>query len=66
MIIVGEKEENEGTLSIRKHGEGDLGTFTPHEFIKLVQNEIKELTAILSYIDNIIYLVFIKVRRNVV
>ncbi|MFN2394413.1 MAG: threonine--tRNA ligase [Bacteroidales bacterium] len=44
MIIVGEKEENEGTLSVRKHGKGDLGTFTPDDFIKLVEDEIKELT----------------------
>ena len=44
MIIVGEKEENEGTLSVRKHGKGDLGTFTHEDFIKLVENEIKELT----------------------
>ncbi len=45
MIIVGEKEENDGTLSVRKHGEGDLGTFTPDEFIKLVNEEISKLTA---------------------
>ena len=44
MIIVGEKEEKEGTLSVRKHGKGDLGTFTPEDFIKLVEDEIKELT----------------------
>ncbi|TVQ90711.1 MAG: threonine--tRNA ligase [Bacteroidetes bacterium] len=44
MIIVGEKEEKEGTLSVRKHGKGDLGTFTPEDFIKLVENDIKELT----------------------
>jgi len=44
MIIVGEKEENEGTLSVRKHGKGDLGTFTPDDFIKLVEDEIKEMT----------------------
>jgi threonyl-tRNA synthetase len=43
MIIVGEKEESEGTLSIRKHGKGDLGTFTAEEFINLVQDETKEL-----------------------
>ncbi|WP_347175208.1 threonine--tRNA ligase [Polaribacter uvawellassae] len=41
MIIVGEKEENEGTVSVRKHGEGDIGTFTIEEFILLIQNEIK-------------------------
>lgn len=45
MIIVGEKEEADGTLSVRKHGEGDLGTFTPDEFLKLVNNEINELIA---------------------
>ncbi|TVQ14156.1 MAG: threonine--tRNA ligase [Bacteroidetes bacterium] len=44
MIIVGEKEENDGTLSVRKHGEGDLGTFTPEEFVTLVKEEIKQLT----------------------
>ena len=44
MIIVGEKEENEGTLSVRKHGKGDLGTFTTDDFIKLVEDEIKEMT----------------------
>ena len=40
MVIVGEKEENEGTVSIRKHGEGDIGTFTIEEFIQLVQKEV--------------------------
>ncbi len=45
MIIVGEKEENDGTLSVRKHGEGDLGTFTPEEFVTLVKKEIQQLTA---------------------
>ncbi len=39
MIIVGEKEEKDGTLSVRKHKEGDLGTFTPEEFIALIEKE---------------------------
>ncbi|MAD96939.1 MAG: threonine--tRNA ligase [Flavobacteriaceae bacterium] len=42
MIIVGEKEENEGTVSIRKHGQGDLGTFSLEEFVSLVQEEINK------------------------
>ncbi len=42
MIIVGEKEKNEGTVSIRKHGEGDLGTFSLEEFVSLVQEEINK------------------------
>jgi len=40
MIIVGEKEENEGSVSIRKHGEGDLGSFTIEDFVQLVQKEV--------------------------
>ncbi|MCL7765369.1 threonine--tRNA ligase [Polaribacter sp. Z014] len=39
MVIVGEKEEEEGTVSVRKHGEGDLGTFTIEEFISLIKAE---------------------------
>lgn len=33
MIIVGEKEQAEGKISVRRHGEGDLGSFTPGEFV---------------------------------
>lgn len=44
LLIVGEKEEAEGTVSVRKQGHGDLGSFTPQQFIELVQNEIKEAT----------------------
>lgn len=42
MVIVGEKEENEGTVSVRKHGEGDLGTFTIEEFISLIHEEVNK------------------------
>jgi threonyl-tRNA synthetase len=41
MLIVGEKEKEEGLVSIRKHGQGDLGSMTLNEFIKLFQDEIK-------------------------
>ena len=40
MVIVGEKEEQEGTVSVRKHGEGDLGTYTIEDFITLIKNEV--------------------------
>ena len=40
MVIVGEKEEQDGTVSVRKHGEGDIGTFTIEEFISLLQKDI--------------------------
>ena len=39
MVIIGEKEEQDGTVSVRKHGEGDLGTFTIEEFISLIKTE---------------------------
>lgn len=42
MLIVGEQEEQDGTVSVRKHGEGDLGTMTPKAFSELIQKAIKE------------------------
>lgn len=33
MLILGEKEQAEGRVSVRKHGEGDLGSLTVHEFV---------------------------------
>ncbi|AUC14129.1 threonine--tRNA ligase [Tenacibaculum sp. SZ-18] len=42
MIILGEKEEQDGTVSVRKHGEGNLGTFSIEEFILLVHREVKK------------------------
>lgn len=43
MVIVGEKEEQDGTVSVRKHGEGDIGTFTIEEFVSLIQKEVSEV-----------------------
>ena len=43
MLIVGEKEENDGTVSVRRQGEGDIGTFTVEEFVKMVNEEIERL-----------------------
>ena len=45
MIIVGEKEESEGTVSVRKHGEGDIGTFSIEEFISLLKKEVEKTKA---------------------
>ncbi len=44
MLIVGEKEEVEGTISVRKHGKGDLGTFTIDNFATMVNDEINKMT----------------------
>ncbi|GAB4311846.1 MAG: threonine--tRNA ligase [Bacteroidales bacterium] len=42
MLIVGEKEEEAGTVSVRKQGEGDFGTMKVEEFISLVKRLEKE------------------------
>ena len=41
MLIVGEKEAAEGLVSVRKHGQGDLGSMTIEEFKNQI---IKEIT----------------------
>ncbi len=41
MLIVGEQEVNSGKLSVRKQGEGDLGSFSIEEFAKLIQDDIE-------------------------
>ena len=43
MLIVGEKEATSGALSVRRHGEGDLGTMTREDFVKSIENEISQL-----------------------
>ena len=46
MLIVGEQEEKDGTISVRKHSEGDQGTMSVEAFAqtinKAVKQEIKE------------------------
>ena len=41
MLIVGEKEEEEGTVSVRRHGNINDGTMPLGEFVTLIQNAIK-------------------------
>ena len=40
MLIVGEQEEKDGMVSVRKHGEGDLGSMTIEAFTELIKKEI--------------------------
>lgn len=42
MLIVGEKEQEEGKVAVRKHGQGDLGSFSIEEFITYFQGIISE------------------------
>lgn len=39
MLIVGENEEKEQTISVRRRGKGDLGTMNIEEFIQYFKNE---------------------------
>lgn len=41
MLIIGEQEENDGTVSVRKHGEGDIGTMSIEAFADMINEEIK-------------------------
>lgn len=41
MLIVGEKEQAEGTVSVRVKYEGDKGAMPVAEFAQMVQNEVK-------------------------
>ncbi len=47
MIIIGEKEAAGNTISVRKHKEGDLGSFSINEFVDFIrkeeQKDLKEL-----------------------
>jgi threonyl-tRNA synthetase len=40
MLIVGEKESEDGLVSVRKHGEGDLGAMSMEAFAELIKKEI--------------------------
>lgn len=42
MLIVGEQEEKDGTVSVRKHSEGDIGTMTVSEFSDMIHAEIQK------------------------
>ena len=44
LLIVGENELNEGTVSIRKQGEGDQGSMKIADFAKKINDEVAEMT----------------------
>lgn len=45
MLVVGEKEMNEGKASVRRQGKGDLGARDVEEFVAAVKEEIAERKA---------------------
>lgn len=40
MLVVGEKEAADGTLAVREHGQGDLGSLTTDAFAQLIKERI--------------------------
>ncbi|MFY8137328.1 MAG: His/Gly/Thr/Pro-type tRNA ligase C-terminal domain-containing protein, partial [Flavobacteriales bacterium] len=43
MLVVGEEEQGNNSVSARKKGEGDLGSMSIDAFVERVNNEIKEM-----------------------
>lgn len=44
MLIVGEKEQSEGTVSFRKQGGGEQGTLKFEDFAKKINEEVRNMT----------------------
>jgi threonyl-tRNA synthetase len=42
LLVIGEKEVEGGTVSVRRQGAGDQGVMKPDEFISLIRNEISK------------------------
>ena len=42
MLIIGEKEEQSGTVSVRKRGEGDIGTVSVDDFLSSAKKDIAD------------------------
>ncbi|MDB3937811.1 threonine--tRNA ligase [Flavobacteriaceae bacterium] len=43
MIIIGENEEKENCISLRKHGGEDLGKMSVEDFVNIINNSIKKI-----------------------
>jgi len=43
MIILGEKEVENGTVAARKHGEGELGEMTNADFVEYINKEVEQV-----------------------
>ncbi len=50
LLIVGENEMNSNTVSVRRQGQGDMGTMPAGEFIQKIKAEVdSQLQTIYSY-----------------
>ncbi len=41
MLVIGDKEAEQGTVSVRKRGHGDQGSMSASDFIELVKNDVE-------------------------
>ncbi len=41
MLIIGKKEEEQGLVSVRRHGEGDVGKMQLSDFVKFLRKEVR-------------------------
>ena len=46
LLIVGEKEAADSTVSVRRQGEGDKGVMTVDEFVKYINAEVEKMMAV--------------------
>ena len=44
MVIVGEKEQSEGTVSFRQQGGGEQGTMKYEDFAKKINDIVRDMT----------------------
>lgn len=42
MLVIGDREVEQGAVGLRKRGEGDLGAFALQEFVTKIVEEIKQ------------------------
>ena len=42
MLVIGDREAEEGTVAVRRHGEGDEGTVALGEFVERLSGEVAE------------------------
>ena len=63
LLIIGEKEVENGTVAVRKQGEGDKGSMKIEEFAEFIAKEIKKRDCILNCIFELT-IVLTKVRRK--
>ena len=45
MLVLGEKEAQDGLAAVRRRDKGDMGAMPADEFISLIKKEIAEKTA---------------------